>query len=144
MIKVPEVLLKKRIGPQGISSHCKTYKRPAMFQAKVHYFTESELWRNRNLVILGAGDSGRMVVKGLLEKGFSLQHWADPKSETTRHIFDIPITPTPDLQNLSSWLAQIQSRLILCCVGNPQAKEKLADLFKELQWEEGRDWLFFL
>lgn len=60
--KVAEYLVRKKDSPTRLSRTDWKYKRPAMFEAKVHYFLKSGfLKEKKGVVIAGTGSSGRKI-----------------------------------------------------------------------------------
>jgi glycosyltransferase involved in cell wall biosynthesis len=103
---------------------------------KTHYFFKLKRNEDKELVIIGAGQRGKKLVKhlNLLQEEF---RWVDQNpNKIGKHIYDVLIHKLDQIQNL-------EDTQVIVTVSNEKAKDELRKIFKNYHLVELKDYFFF-
>ena len=103
---------------------------------KTHYFFKLKRNEDKELVIIGAGQRGKKLVKhlNLLQEEF---RWVDQNpNKIGKHIYDVLIHKLDQILNL-------EDTQVIVTVSNEKAKDELRKIFKNYHLEELKDYFFF-
>ena len=140
--KVPEVLVEKFHAHDRLSHVDPIYKRPAMFQAKVHYLLDFGYLKGRDgVLVAGAGPSGRTLAEQFQARdipvhGF-LDHRTGPPDRRIKGLpaWGFPEPPPPE------FLEPYRRSLICAAVGDIVGQQQLTVHLSENGFVEHRDFV---
>jgi glycosyltransferase involved in cell wall biosynthesis len=136
MEKLPKILLDWREGDGRLSRCDPRYGRVAFDRVRAKYLAQDRrLHRNRPLVIWGAGRSTRLRAKHLLDMGFALTAWIDvDTNKIGNQIWGATVHPP-------EWLEQKEKPFVLSYVTVRGVREKNSQIFADMDYQRGRDYL---
>jgi len=118
------------------------YKRPAMFDAKVHYLLEFGLLeKNQGVLIVGSGPTGRQAAQSFQNRGVRLLGFVDNR----------PGPPNRQVKGLPAWgfnklppdefMNKFRNSLIVLAIGDAIGQKLFAKLLKKLGFVENKDFV---
>ncbi|MGQ9454921.1 MAG: glycosyltransferase [Armatimonadota bacterium] len=133
--KIPRVLLWWRHSPERITVTDPRCSVESFLRAKAHYLSTLIECKNRPIVLWGAGQTGRRLLKHLLREGLTLEAVVDidPK-KIGRTLRGQPIVP-PD------WLITRKNVFVITAVSSSGARELIRSRLTEFGFHEGHDFL---
>ncbi|MGA1599632.1 MAG: glycosyltransferase [bacterium] len=140
--KVPEVLVEKRHAPDRLSHVDPIYKRPAMFQARVHYLREFGLLEGRSgALILGSGPSGKTLCRTLQAQDLPVLGFVDHRPPAPgRRLLGVPAWGFPELPPVS-FLQEFRNALLLLTIGDTMGRLAMRQRLKEADFQEHLDFV---
>lgn len=132
--KVNRVLLKKKSHGEQLTQVDWRYRRPAMVQAKVHYFLQHSKWNpDQQLVVVGDGPAGRSIAEAFFKAGVKdLIFWTRKPGTAERTVMGVPaydITPGLSCEQK----AKLKHSVIITAIGGNSGKQ----MFR--QWMHDND-----
>lgn len=135
-IPCDEVLHKWRDYPERSSRTDPHYASNYLLDIKLIYFLKLDYDDSRPLVIWGAGDKGKRISKGLIEKNIPF-HWiCDNPKKIGRDIYGKPLKPF-------QFLKQLKNPQSIITVANSDAQIQIRDYLKTLELQSMTDYFFF-
>lgn len=140
--KVPEVLVEKYHAHDRLSHVDPIYKRPAMFQAKVHYLLEFGYLEGRDgVLVCGAGPSGRTLAEQFQARGVPVHGFLDNRpGPPDRRLKGVPAWGFAELPPPEFWEPYRQS-LICVAVGDTVGQRQLTAHLSENGFVEQHDFV---
>jgi len=140
--KHPSVLLKKYHSHERLSRSNYIYKRPAMFEAKVHYLLEFGKVKNRRgVLIVGSGPTGRQAAKSFENRGVRILGFVDNRQgPEDRHVKKWPAWGFYDLPP-PKFLDKFRDTLIVLAIGDSEGQIAFSNLLQKLGFIENRDFV---
>lgn len=140
--KHPCTLLYKYHSRDRLSRKNYIYKRPAMFEAKVHYLLEfGRLKNRRGILIIGSGPTGRQVAESFEKRGVRILGFVDNrKGSNNRTIKKWPAWGFPNLPS-SQFLESFRDSLIILAIGDFNGQKAFSELLKNCKFVENRDYV---
>ena len=136
VVPCDEVLHKWRDYSARTSRTDVNYSDDTFTEIKTHYFLKLHRKKNRQLVVIGAGNRGKKLAMHLVDLNESF-HWLDhnPK-KIGKHIYDILIHSFEQLKSF-------EDKQFLVTVSNEEVKQKLHKVFNQSGLKETEDFIFF-
>ena len=135
--KVPEVLLCWREHPGRVTHTDSRYSVENFLRAKAFYLGQGPLRESRDLLVWGAGKTGRRLSKHLIRGGFRPRAFVDiATAKIGKTLRGIPIIGAADLPAL--W-HQLERPLLLIAVASRGARALIRTELARLQLVETRD-----
>ena len=135
--KVPEVLLCWREHPGRVTHTDSRYSVENFLRAKAFYLSQGPLREPRDLLVWGAGKTGRRLSKHLIRGGFTPRAFVDIATATIgKTLRGIPIIGVADLPAL--W-RQLERPVLLIAVASRGARALIRAELGRLQLVETRD-----
>ncbi|MBU2514377.1 glycosyltransferase [bacterium] len=143
--KLPRNLVEKGDHPLRLARTDERCKRKAMFHAKAHYFKKrQDLWKNRELYLVGSGSSGKMVMTALKHENICVDGIIDNSGAgNEQKIFGLP-SHSLNLGNAAGFFSRISNPLFLSCIGVEQSRVEVEKLFLGFGYKPGIDFLRFI
>ena len=140
--KHPSVLLNKYHSPKRLSRSDYIYKRPAMFEAKIHYLIEfGKLKNRRGVLIVGSGPTGRQAAKSFDNRGVRILGFLDNRQGTEgRYINKLPAWGFPDLPP-SKFLDKFRDAFIVLAIGDSKGQIAFSNLLQKCGFFENHDYV---
>jgi glycosyltransferase involved in cell wall biosynthesis len=138
--KLPEVLLAWRDSPTRLTRTDNRYSLENFLRMKAHYLMEGPLVGRKEVIIWGAGMTGRRLSKHLLRLGAPIKVFVDVdprKIGRTRR--GLPILSPEAL--LRFW-EKAEYPVLLTAVGARGARPRIRRKLQEGRFQEGQDWWF--
>lgn len=112
------------------------YADSTFTEIKTHYFFKIHRKKDKQLVVIGAGNRGKKLAMHLAELNVSF-HWVDhnPK-KIGKHIYDILIHSFEHLETF-------EDKQFIVTVSNKEVKQKLYKVFSQSGLQEMKDFFFF-
>ncbi len=127
---VPAVLHEWREGPRRHSRTSETYSPDAFRRCKIHHLIRSRLRDCRELVIWGAGPTGKAMGRALAAEGRPVSAWVDlDPRKIGQEIHGAPVLPP-------GRLAPAPGRLVLAAVGRAGGREQVRTALRDAGFEE--------
>ncbi|MBF0351213.1 MAG: glycosyltransferase [SAR324 cluster bacterium] len=138
--KIPEVLVDKRDSPERLSRVRAEYKRPAMFNAKVHYLLQSGLVSQDHYpVIFGTGPSGRELARSLIASGIAVQRFVDNlQGPPDRTVMGIPASHQQE--PIASWMPEDKHRVRILLALSSESIELIKSELRKQGLQENREY----
>jgi glycosyltransferase involved in cell wall biosynthesis len=135
--KVPEVLLSWREHPQRVTHTDSRYSVENFLRAKAFYLIQGPLRENRDLIVWGAGKTGRRLSKHLIRGGHTPQAFVDiAAAKIGKSLRGVPIIGVSELPAL--W-RQLECPVLLAAVASRGARALIRAELARLQLVEARD-----
>lgn len=135
-IPCDKVLHKWRDYPERSSRTDPHYSPDYLLDIKLFYFLKLDYDDSRPLTIWGAGDKGKRIAKGLIEKNIPF-HWiCDNPKKIGRDIYGKPLKPF-------QFLNQLKNPQSIITVANSDAQIQIRNYLKTLQLQSMTDYFFF-
>jgi glycosyltransferase involved in cell wall biosynthesis len=133
--KVPDRLLRWRLGPSRLSLTDHKYAPEAFLACKVRYLREALLGGERKVVVWGAGPIGKAAARSLRAAGTDVAAMVelDPRKVGQR-IHGAPVLDVAPALG-------IRGVLHVAAVGRPGARDRMRTLFEAVGWIELRDFV---
>jgi glycosyltransferase involved in cell wall biosynthesis len=136
--KVPEVLLSWREQPNRLTWTDDRYSKENFLRAKSHYLPAGPLKGKGAVIIWGAGQTGKKVVRLLLGESIAISAFVDiDPSKIGRQWGDIPIVSPKSLPDL--W-DQCNDPVLLAAVAARGARELIRNHLRSIGLIEGQHW----
>ena len=140
--KHPKILMQKYFAPGRLSRLESIYKRPAMFDAKVHYLLEFGLLeKHQGVIIVGSGPTGRQAAQSFKNLGVRLLGFVDNR----------PGPPNRKVKGLSAWgfkklppdkfMKKFRNTLIVLAIGNATGQKLFVEFLRKLGFVENKDFV---
>ena len=138
--KHPEILLYKYHSQGRLSRSEEIYKRPAMFEAKVHFLLIfGRLKNRRGVIIVGSGPTGRQIAKSFEKRGVRVLGFVDNRpSLKGRQIKNFPAWGFPDLPP-HEFLEQFRDAFIVLAIGDSKGQRDFSNFLRKLGFRENYD-----
>ena len=143
--KHPGILLYKFHSNDRLSRQDRIYKRPSMFEAKVHYLLEfGKLKNRRGVLIIGSGPTGREAAKSFEKRGIRILGFIDNREDSgNRKIKNWPAWGFPELPN-PQFLEKFRNAFIILAIGDYDGQKAFSGLLKSLGFLENYDFVRFI
>jgi glycosyltransferase involved in cell wall biosynthesis len=136
--KVPEVLLSWREHPDRLTHTDSRYSVENFLRAKAHYLLQGPLRGSDEIIVWGAGKTGRRLSKHLLRGGAHLTAFVDIADDKVgRSMRGAPIIAVEELA--STW-RHCQNPTLLVAVASRGARALIRTKLQELELVEGHDY----
>ena len=112
------------------------YAQNYFLDIKLHYFLELEYDKNRPLAIWGAGNKGKDIAKGLLDRHIDFNWLCDNPKKIGKEIYGKEMLHFSKLDKLNN----PQS---IVTVANEEAQRMIKDYFSSLNQKDMQDYFFF-
>ena len=140
--KHPEFLVRKLHAPGRLSRREAMYKRPAMFEAKVHFLLEfGRLKNRRGVLIVGSGPTGRQAAQSFENREVKLLGFVDNRpGPPDRNVKGKPAWGFPDLPP-AEFLEQFRDALIVLAIGDAAGQRAFLELLQKNHFVENHDFV---
>ena len=140
--KHPSVLLKKYHSNERLSHSDNIYKRPAMFEAKVHYLIEFGKVKNRRgVLIVGSGPTGKQAAKSFEKRGVRVLGFVDNRQGPVgRYVKKWPAWGFPDLPP-PKFMDKFRDTLIILAIGDSEGQISFSNLLQKRGFIENHDYV---
>ena len=140
--KHPEILVRKYHALGRLSRRDSIYKRPAMFDAKIHFLLEFGRLKNRmGVLIVGSGPTGRQAAKSFENREVKLLGFVDNRQgPPDRQVKDKPAWGFPDLPP-AEFLEQFRDALIVLAIGDAEGQRVFLELLQKNGFVENLDFV---
>jgi glycosyltransferase involved in cell wall biosynthesis len=133
LVKVPEVLLRWREGPERLSRSDARYSPEAFRRAKVYFLTRTLLLVRRGAVVWGAGPVGKEFARELQRQDVAVTAFVDlDPRKIGQEIHGAPVIAPDDVDRYRASLA-------LAAVGQNGAREEIRAELRRRGWTEMHD-----
>ena len=135
MAKLEEVLVRGRDAPERTSRTEPRYLKDAMLQAKAHFLAAGPLPADREIVVWGAGVTGKRLARYLRLQGRRIHAFVDiDPRKMSRDVGGVPVGSAEEL-------GPPRGRFLLAAVAARGARKLIRRRLAELDWREGEDYL---
>jgi len=143
--KIPEVLVAKRDSPTRLARTDVRCKRKAMFNAKAHYFSKSDLERKgKRVLITGTGSSGRKAYAALRKNNVSVHGFVDnTPGDQNRTVCGLP-AETLNSETADRFFSEHRDCFFILCIGALDGLEKVKSLLSKYHLQSGKDYVRFI
>jgi len=140
--KHPDILVQKYHAPGRLSRLDPMYKRPAMFEAKVHYLLEFGLLKkNQGVLIAGTGPTGRQAAQSFENRGVRLLGFVDNRpGPPNRQVKGLPAWGFKKLPPLE-FINKFRNNLIVLGIGDATGQKLFADFLRKSDFIENKDFV---
>lgn len=112
------------------------YAHHSLLNIKLHYFLKIDYDKNRPLIIWGAGDKGKTIVKNLIENEIPFDWICDNPKKIGRDIYGQELKPF-------NFLKDIENPQSIITVANTEAQKQIRAYLKKLKLQSMKDYFFF-
>ncbi len=142
LAKHPEKLVRKYFAPGRLSRIEAMYKRPAMFDAKIHYLLEfGRLKNRRGVLIAGSGPTGRQAAQSFEKRGVTLLGFVDNRpGPPDRRVKGLPARGFSKLPP-AEFMNQFRDALIVLAIGDAAGQSEFAELLRQSGFVENQDFV---
>jgi len=142
--KTREILLKKRDSPSRVSRNDVRCKKKAMFSAKAHYFARQDFLKNRKVIIIGSGNSGRLAFKALKDQQVLVSEFLDNVSSgEERRVLGIPAYSLK-INEADSYLKVRRDCFFILCIGEETGLKQMVRCLDQNHLRQGKDYVRFV